>query len=114
MVNVRDCGILSRIIERSLRIESVIKDLNSDDFNTNEDAQDLVCFNIFQIGELTKNLSEDFISQFNAVPWHKIKGLRNIIGHGYGTIEWDRLWETASKDIKTLRLYCEEILNNNS
>lgn len=114
MVNVRDCGILSRIIERSLRIESVIKDLNSDDFNTNEDAQDLVCFNIFQIGELTKNLSEEFISQFNAVPWHKIKGLRNIIGHGYGTIEWDRLWETASKDIKTLRLYCEEILNNNS
>ena len=114
MVNVRDCGILSRIIERSLRIESVIKDLNSNDFNTNEDAQDLVCFNIFQIGELTKNLSEEFISQFNAVPWHKIKGLRNIIGHGYGTIEWDRLWETASKDIKTLRLYCEEILNNNS
>ena len=114
MVNVRDCGILSRIIERSLRIESVIKDLNSDDFNTNEDAQDLVCFNIFQIGELTKNLSEEFISQFNAVPWHKIKGLRNIIGRGYGTIEWDRLWETASKDIKTLRLYCEEILNNNS
>lgn len=41
-----------------------------------------------------------------------IKGMRDWVAHGYGTIDWSDVWNTATKDIAPLRLYCEEILGN--
>ena len=101
------------IISHCERIEEKILDISKQDFEKSKDTQEIVCFNIFQIGELTKNLSIDFIHQHNIVPWNQIKGMRNKIGHGYGTIEMDRVWDTAINDIKPLREYCQQIVNDN-
>ena len=46
------------------------------------------------------------------MPWKEIKGMRDWVAHGYGTIDWSDVWNTATKDIAPLRLYCEEILGN--
>lgn len=48
------------------------------------------------------------------VPWSSIKGMRDIVAHGYGTIDLDRVWQTAFEDIKPLREYCEQIINENN
>ena len=101
------------IISHCERIEEKILDISKQDFEKSKDTQEIVCFNIFQIGELAKNLSIDFIHQHNIVPWNQIKGMRNKIGHGYGTIEMDRVWKTAIDDIKPLKEYCQQIINDN-
>ena len=53
-----------------------------------------------------------FVQEYNGVPWSKIAGMRDRIGHGYGTIEMKRVYETATTDIVPLKDYCKEILNN--
>ena len=111
MISVKDRGILEVIIEHCQRIESKTNGLTKEEFIENEDIKDIVCFNILQIGELAKNFSEELISKYKTVPWKQIKGMRDKIGHGYGTIDLDKVWNTASTDIHPLKIYCENILN---
>lgn len=79
-------------------------------FNNDIDLREVVCFNIFQIGELAKGLSSEFIKKYDKIPWKQIKGMRDRIGHGYGTIDVEIVFNTAKTDIKELNEYCKEIL----
>ena len=65
---------------------------------------------IFQIGELTTRLSEDFKAQHSEIPWRKIKGLRNLHVHDYESIRFDLMWEIFTKDIPELKAQLEKIL----
>ena len=109
MVIITDFGILLNISDHCVRVEETILNLKKETFDNDKDVKDIVCFNIFQIGELAKHLSKEFIDEFNEVPWDDIKGMRDIIGHGYGTIDWDRVWNTATIDVKPLHDYCERL-----
>ena len=113
MVGLKDKGILLNIIDHCIRVEETIEGVDKDKFNSDKNIKDIVCFNIFQIGELAKHLSPEFSSIFQGVPWKDIKGMRDIIGHGYGTVNWDRVWNTAIKDIVPLHEYCEKVIKEN-
>ena len=69
---------------------------------------------ILQIGELTGYLDDDFKTKYNAIPWQKIKGMRNITAHHYGKIDSDILFRTISVRIPELQCYCEEILEQHA
>ena len=66
---------------------------------------------IVQIGELVSRLDEDFIEQYDEVPWRQMKGLRNIYAHDYDRIDNDMIWETITEDIPDLKRKMESILN---
>ena len=113
MLSIKETGIVLNIIVHCKRIEEKTNGLNENQFVDDLDVQQIVCFNIFQIGELAKKLEASFIQQYDQVPWSSIKGMRDRIGHGYGTINLSQVWKTVSQDITPLREYCEEILKNN-
>ena len=115
MLVLRDKGILLHIIAHCKRIEEKIKYVKTvEEFNMNEDVKEIVCFNIMQIGELAKKLSDDFIKQNGDIPWKKIKGMREHVVHGYGTIDLNIVWFTATNDIASLRDCCEKIIAENN
>ena len=114
MLSVKDKGLLLHIVDRCLRVEETVGGISREAFDNSEDIKDIVCFNIFQIGELAVHLSPEFVIEYHSVPWEKIRGMRNRIGHGYGTIDWGRVWYTAVNDIKPLREYCEQIIDENN
>ena len=87
--------------------------LTREDLDTNEDVLQIICFNILQIGELPKNFEPAFIKEYSKVPWRQIKGMRDKVAHGYGSIDKDRVWRTALNDINPLLSYCQEILDLN-
>ena len=101
------------IIDHCKRIEEKVFKLDEQDFCKSKDIQEIVCFNIFQIGELAKKLTFEFLSKYNLMPWKDIKGMRDRVVHGYGTIKMEEVWKTAVRDIKPLREYCEKILEEN-
>ena len=106
MVGTKDRGLLLYIISHCKRIEEKTNGLTKEQFYKNIDIQEIVCFNIFQIGELAKNLSLEFIISHNKIPWKNIKGMRDRIGHGYGTIKLEDVWNTAINDITPLKDFC--------
>ena len=112
VITIRDHGLLLYIIKHCNRIEEKLETIEEKDFYENEDVQEIICFNLFQIGELVVHLSDDFINEYNQIPWVSIRGMRNRIGHGYGSIKLEDVWNAASKDIKPLKDYCKSILNS--
>lgn len=114
MLDAKSKGLLLNIIKHCIRIESKIEGITKEAYDANEDIKEIICFNLIQIGELTTGFTPEFIALYNKVPWNRIKGMRNRIAHGYGTIDPSRVWFTAITDIKPLRMYCEEILKMDS
>lgn len=57
---------------------------------------------IFQIGEISVHLSDDFKTENHAVPWKQIRGMRNIAAHNYGEFSLKQLWVRSRK----MFLYC--------
>ena len=109
MLDIKDKGIILQIIKRCDRVNEKISSLNLNDFNINEDMKEVICFNLFQIGELAKGLSDEFVKKHNKIPWKQIIGMRHRIVHGYDTIDLEIVWNTAIDSIPELREYCVEI-----
>lgn len=109
---VKDKGVLLQIIKRCNRVEEKTKNVSKESFDNNDDLKEVICFNIFQIGELANGLSSGFLKENNEIPWKQIIGMRNKIVHGYETVEFDIVWDTAKDSIPKLKKYCERILKN--
>lgn len=113
MLTIKEQGLLLGIVKHCDKILEKINKTTKDQFNQDEDVIQIVCFNILQIGELVKHFDVSFTNKFNEVPWSLIARMRDKVAHGYGTIDIDIVWGTATKDISTLKAYCEKILKEN-
>jgi len=111
MLGVKDKGILLQIIKRCNRVVEKVSNISEDEFSLNDDIKEVVCFNLFQIGELANGLSVEFIKEYNKIPWKQIIGMRNRIVHGYDTINLEIVWSTAIESIPELKSYSKEILS---
>ena len=110
MLTIKETGILENIIKHCKTISSKLDNLKKEEFDINEDIKQIICFNLLQIGELVAHLDEEFVSKHTEIPWGKIRGMRNRVAHGYGSIRFDDVWATAKTDIPPLCEYCEKTL----
>lgn len=113
MLTERDKNVLSHILNYIVRIEQ-----NTNRFGNTEKIflldnayQETDAFCLLQIGELVSRLSEDFKSAYTQIPWTQIKALRNIVAHGYGTIDKKLIWKTIQNDVPHLKSYINEIIS---
>lgn len=113
MLSVKETDILECIVEFCKRIEEKTASVTKKAFDKDQDLNDIVCFNVMQIGELANKLSKAFKEKYNQQPWSDIVGMRNIIVHGYNSVDEKEVWKCASTEIKPLREYCEYILQEN-
>ena len=93
-------------IDKSLKYT---KDYSFQDFCNDEKTQDATIFNISQIGELTRKLSEEFIKNNSTIEWKMIKGLRNRIVHDYDGINLENIWYIITNDLNILKKQLSEI-----
>lgn len=106
----RDILIIDHIVKHARKINEKIKCINLKDFNADEDLKEIVCFNFLQIGELVKSLSKEFCNLFKEVPWSDIAKFRDKIVHGYGSLNFEKVYLYSKKEIPFLLKTCEEIL----
>lgn len=106
----RDIEVAKIMIDHAERIISITNKVNSKDYINNRGLQEMVCFNILQIGELSNNLSEEFKRKHSDIPWKQIYGMRNIIVHGYGSVEHDIVFNTTKNSIPDLNKKLKKII----
>ena len=110
MLSIKEEGLLINIIKHCEKIKCKCANVTFEKFIENEDLLEIICFNIIQIGELVKNFDENFTKKYNAVPWKQIARMRDKVAHGYGTVDKNKVYYTATKDITILQDYCSYIL----
>ena len=104
----RDRSILEHMIKYCVEIEEFINRFgdNIEMFETDKAYRGACALDILQIGELSANLTDEFKQQTTEMPWRDIKSMRNVVAHGYGTLDIDTTWETIKEDIPTLKAFC--------
>lgn len=59
------------------------------------------------IGKLTNGL-EEFVKKINSeIPWNQIRGMRNRFAHGYGKMDFEKIYNTAIIDIPLLHKFLD-------
>lgn len=108
----RDAGILEHIISYCEQIEQTVTRFGNsyDIFASDAIYRNAAALCILQIGELVGKLSDSFRLTYDAVPWRKIKAMRNIVAHSYGTVDPEVTWEIITEDIPELDAYCHTVL----
>ena len=61
MVSMKDKGILLQIVKRCNRIIDKISVITQEEFTKNEDVKEVICFNLFQIGELANGYQKNLL-----------------------------------------------------
>jgi len=109
----RDINIIEKILSYCNQIDEAHTAFNKsyEEFKVNSIYKNAVCLCLMQIGELSKNLSEEFKNNNSDIPWKQIKGMRNIVAHEYGHVDFETIWETTEDGVPTLQEFCKNKLN---
>ena len=104
----RDISILEHIVSYCEQIEQTVVRFGDDYDVFAKDAiyRNAAALCILQIGELVGKLTEEFRETHAAIPWRKIKAMRNIVAHSYGSVDSEVTWEIIKDDIPELKNYC--------
>ena len=110
-MNKRDRIILVKIIEETTMLAKMVDGIGESDFLANDEKMRAVCMTLINIGELVKNLTEDFRKDYQQIPWKDIAGLRDVAAHGYFTLRMDDIWVCAASELPTYSKQIEDILH---
>ena len=109
----KDRQILAHILEYCIRIEKTVTRFGQDfdTFLSDQDYMDSVSMNLLQIGELAGKFSDAYVQNTrSSMNWRAIKNMRNLFAHDYGSMDKERIWQTATEDIPVLKAFCEREL----
>lgn len=96
---------LQKMLRYCDEIEQILNKhhFNREEFENDTEFQFACGMCIIQIGELVTGLEDSFVKKYPDIPWHQIKGMRNIYAHDYDIIDNDIIWETITKEIPELK-----------
>ncbi|GHV08298.1 DUF86 domain-containing protein [Campylobacterota bacterium] len=69
-----------------------------------------IVMSLINLGELTKHLPDDFKQAHKEIPWRKITGIRDIVVHGYHTVDKKIAWDTAINSVPELLVFLEKYI----
>lgn len=101
---------LIHILECIGRIEQYTVD-GREAFLQDIKTQDAVLRNLQTLAESTQRLSDTIKARFSDVEWQSIAGFRNVLVHGYLGINIWQIWDVVTRDLPTLKLAVEKMLN---
>lgn len=67
---------------------------------------------LINIGELVKNLTEDFRQAHREIPWRAIAGMRDVSAHKYQTLRKEDVYTTCAEDVPEFARQIEALLLN--
>lgn len=84
-----------------------------DEFVADEDLQRSGSYLIVELREVFNRLPSEFRDQTDAVPWHKIRGMGNILAHQYFfAIDIELVWSTLENRLPEVGAQLEEALGH--
>ena len=67
---------------------------------------------IIRIGELVKQLTDEFRKQNSQIAWRDIAGFRDIVAHKYEILDFERVYISIKDEFPELKLQIEKILGS--
>ncbi len=106
----KDKIILLKVLKYIEEIEEFITGYSHEKFNEDRKTVNACVFNLSQIGELAKKISDELTSEYTNIEWRGIKALRNKIVHDYEGVNLNLIWTFLTKELNDLEKQLEEII----
>jgi len=81
------------------KIEKYSDGKSFEEFVEDEMAVDAIIRNFEVIGEAVKNMPKDVTNKYMDINWNAAARFRDVLIHGYFTIDKEAVWNTIQKDI---------------
>lgn len=101
---------LKHILESIEWIEKDIIGLTEDRFMENVPIQDAVVRRFEIIGEAVRNLPDDYKEEHSDIEWNKAMAMRNILTHGYFSVDFKIVWDTATKTLPKFKKQIQSLV----
>ncbi len=98
---------LRRMADQCALVVADLADFTYDRFLSEKVLYDATVMRLLTIGEDANNLTEATRELAPTVPWHQIRGMRNVIAHDYFELRPDEIWRTA---IEVLPVFRSELI----
>jgi len=108
----KDVDNLNYILMHCREIRETVNLFGNDEteFMENSTYQRACSFSIAQIGEAVKRLSYELTERYPEIRWSAIAWMRDVINHGYHSINLSKVWFSITEEVGPLREVCERIL----
>ena len=101
---------LEDIILCMQRVQEYTRGLDFRHFKWDYKTVDAVIRNFEIIGEASKNLPKVLKDKYSAIPWEAMYRLRNRISHEYFGIDYEILWDIATRQLPANYIDIKEVL----
>jgi len=98
------------MIEYSEKAERLIKGIEFEDFQKDEQKILAVIRALEVIGEAAKHVPNSLRNRYPTIPWRKISGMRDKMIHEYFGVDHEVVWKTVRENLPTLRKSLLEII----
>ncbi|MDE1821864.1 MAG: DUF86 domain-containing protein [Euryarchaeota archaeon] len=90
-----DRDLISDILDRIERIESVTRGVDLAAFERDWKLQDIVMRNLEVMGEAAGRVSDRTQRRHPEVPWRPMRAARNVLIHQYGKVDLRAVWNAV-------------------
>ena len=95
----RDPGLfLQDILDACGKLTQLLDGLDRSAFSEDWRTRDAVLHNLEVIGEAVKRIPEEWKSKAPGIPWRRIAGFRDVLAHGYFSLDDAIVWDVARNE----------------
>lgn len=89
---------LKHIKEEAEYLAKIKASFEKEDFLKDETQKRAAIRSIEIIGEATKQISDDFKTQFQEIEWRPMASMRDRLIHGYFSVDFDIVWDVITNE----------------
>ena len=101
---------LGHMLDMARKAAGKIEGKSRADYDGDEDLRIVIAHLVQTIGEAAARVSDPARASHPEIPWKQITGIRHRIVHDYMDVDYDVLWEVATRDLPRLVAQLEKIV----
>lgn len=80
-------------------------------FLANEEKQWVAIRGIEVVGEASTKVSPEFVAAHPDLPWAQMRGMRNVLIHGYAEVDLEIVWDVLKNELPGLIEKLDQVLS---
>lgn len=93
---------VEEILECIERMHAYTSEMSFEDFRADTRTTDAVERNFAVIGEAARHIPDDVAAEYREIPWHLMRGMRDILVHEDFGASAETIWRTIKQDLPPL------------